>query len=60
MSARTTDDVIRAAMIYQARVYLAQAAARRSQPGFHAVLLTWAASCRRRAIVARPQMELFA
>lgn len=48
----------RAASIHQARVYLAQARVRRHQPGFHAVLLTWAANCRRQAN-RKTQMKLF-
>jgi hypothetical protein len=40
----------RAANIRQARVYLAQARVRRHQPGFHALLLSWAANCRRSAM----------
>jgi hypothetical protein len=42
--------VSRAANIHQARVYLAQARVRRHQPGFHALLLRWAANCRRSAM----------
>ena len=41
--------------LHCARVYLAEARRRRNQPAFHAVLLEWAANCRRRA---RGQMEM--
>ena len=34
--------------IFCARVYLAQARAFRGHPAFHALLLKWAANCRRR------------
>lgn len=39
----------RSSAIHQARVYLAQARVRRHQHEFHARLLCWAASQRRRA-----------
>lgn len=45
--------------LYAARVYLAEARRRRADTRFHAVLLSWAANARRRAIEARPQLELF-
>lgn len=57
----TSRDAVRAALIRQAKVYIAQAAWRRNQHGFHALLMTWAASCRRRAAaMGRKQGELFA
>jgi hypothetical protein len=50
----------RAANIHQARVYLAQARVRRHQHGFHAVLMTWVATCRRQAATPTTnQLELF-
>lgn len=41
-----------------ARVYLAQARARRHQPAFHATLLQWAANARRRAMLGNAGAQL--
>ena len=49
----------RATCIRAAHVYLAEAARRRQQHGFHATLLQWAANARRRASRGY-QGELFA
>lgn len=39
----------RASLIHCAHVYLAEARRRRNQPAFHAALLNWVASARRKA-----------
>lgn len=45
--------------IRAARVYLAEARNRKHQPGFRAVLLTWAANARRRAAQEPRQGDMF-
>ena len=44
---------------YMARVFLAQARARRHQPAFHATLLRWAAERRLASMQPQQQPELF-
>jgi hypothetical protein len=49
--------------LHTARVYLAEARARRASPRSHAIFLTWAGNARRRAMTAKPptpsQPDLF-
>ena len=52
-------DVERESQLHCARVYLAEAKRRRSSGGFHAMLLQWAASCRKRMTQQPMQRELF-
>lgn len=41
---------------HAARAYLAEAANRRHQPAFHALLLKWAANARRRSMPAQKEL----
>lgn len=45
--------------LYQARIYLREARARRHDGQFHAMLLTWAAKRRRQYQAEERQLELF-